>query len=86
MRAATGKQNAGGPPVRLDYGYYWWVERSTIRAPAYYFASGWGGQLVFVHPALDIVVAVTSDISEASNARGHAAALIHRQVLPAASP
>jgi len=25
VRAATSKQNAGGPPVGLDYGYFWWV-------------------------------------------------------------
>ena len=85
VRAATSKQNAGGPPVGLDYGYFWWVAPSSAPRAPYYFASGWGGQVIFVHPALDIVIAVTSDITHASHTREHAGALIHRHVLRAAS-
>ena len=61
----------GGPPVRLPYGLFWWVpSRST------YFASGYGGQFIWVHAPLGLVVAVTSTVSPQSQQRGHALQLI----------
>ena len=41
-----------------------------------FMASGWGGQLVWVHPGLDLVVAVNSTPSPASQERGHAMRLL----------
>ena len=46
-------------------------------------ASGYGGQWIYVEPALQAVVAVTSRRTPESAARGQALALIRRQVLPA---
>jgi CubicO group peptidase (beta-lactamase class C family) len=43
------------------YGYNWWLGRSTCRdGPADYFrAAGWGGQEIFVYPALEMVIVFT---------------------------
>jgi CubicO group peptidase (beta-lactamase class C family) len=43
-----------------DYGYMWWVPK-PLRAPGPYFAAGYGGQLVFIVPLLDAVIAIQSD-------------------------
>lgn len=44
------------------YGYQWWTGATTTArgTRSYYFASGNGGQRVFVVPTLDLVVVVTS--------------------------
>src|SRR5690606_17351708 len=57
----------GGDPVRLPYGLFWWVPSGST-----YFASGYGGQLVWVHAPMNLVVAVTSEVSRESPRRGHA--------------
>lgn len=86
VRAATERQNAGGPPVNLDYGYMWWVARGRAPATARhtFFASGYGGQLIWVHPALDLVVATASEVSPASQARGQASQLVRGPLFAAA--
>lgn len=82
VAAATRAHNGGGPPVSLPYGYLWWV---TATAPqSAFLASGYGGQLVWVHPALDLVVAVTSTVSAGSQQRGHAVRLIRGGLVDAA--
>jgi CubicO group peptidase (beta-lactamase class C family) len=83
-RSAVTLQNPGGQPVGLAYGYLWWVvptpeERRT------FLASGWGGQFIWVHPPLDMVIATTSAVSAQSNQRGQALTLIRNELFGAAS-
>ena len=84
VAAATRVQNAGGPPVGMPYGYMWWV--LPTEAPRRTFmASGYGGQLAWVHPPLDLVVAMTSTVSPASQQRGHAVQLLRNELFAAAA-
>ena len=65
------------------YGYGWWI-RETPTHPVYY-AWGYGGQFIFVVPALQLVVVATSD-AEAARTGGHVEAvrrLMTDQVMPA---
>jgi CubicO group peptidase (beta-lactamase class C family) len=86
VRAATQRQNAGGPPANIDYGYMWWVVpgQGAATTRRIFMASGYGGQLSWVHPGLELVVAITSDTSAASNARGQAVQLVRGPVFAAA--
>lgn len=86
VRAATRRQNAGGYPLGQAYGYLWWVadgarDRRAARAAA--MANGYGGQWIYVDPALDLVVAVTSRRTPESAARGQGLSLIQRDIVPA---
>jgi CubicO group peptidase (beta-lactamase class C family) len=58
VRASTspGVSRPRGP---VDYGWHWWVTRDDDERS--FFARGYGGQLVHVNPALDLVTVVTSD-------------------------
>jgi CubicO group peptidase (beta-lactamase class C family) len=80
VAAATSRQNAGGPPVGLSYGYFWWMTPSG----ATFLASGYGGQFVWVHPALELVVATTSAVNPDSQRRGQALKLILEPLFAAA--
>jgi CubicO group peptidase (beta-lactamase class C family) len=82
VSAATVRQNAGGAPVGLPYGYLWWVAPSQAPRPAF-VASGFGGQFIWVDPALDLVIAASSDTSAASAERSQALDLIRRHIVPA---
>jgi CubicO group peptidase (beta-lactamase class C family) len=42
-----------------EYGYLWWIK--NIRGYPSYFASGRGGQLIFIIPDLDMVIVTTAD-------------------------
>lgn len=80
---ATRRQSEGGLPLRLPYGYMWWVVRSDAARPPF-IASGIGGQYVWVRPSLDLVIATTSTVSRESLQRLQAEKLIIRRLLPAA--
>ncbi len=80
---STRVQNPGGPPVSMPYGYLWWILPSAEPRPTF-FASGWGGQLIWVSPALKTVIAITSPATPASQGRGHATRLLRQKLLPAA--
>ncbi|MDM0109217.1 serine hydrolase [Variovorax sp. J22R24] len=71
--------SAGGPPVGLPYGLFWWTASSAT-----YFASGYGGQLIWVHLPLGLVVAVTSTVSSDSAQRGQALKLVRGTIFQAA--
>lgn len=69
---ATSARSAGGAPVQMPYGLSWWVTPSGKS----YFASGYAGQMIWVHPPLGMVVAVTSTVLPASQQRNQALQLI----------
>ena len=83
-RASVTAQNAGGPPVNLPYGYLWWVVPSDGDTRTF-FASGYGGQLIWVHVPLNLVIATTADVSAGSQARGQALALVRTPLFRAAA-
>lgn len=83
VAAATQQQNAGGPPVSLPYGYLWWVVPSPT-PPATFFASGLGGQFIWVHPPSRLVIATTAKATLDSNRRGQALQLIRGPLFAAA--
>ena len=57
-------------PLRdREYGYAWWVYE--IRGYETCFAWGYGGQYIFVMPALDLVVVTTSSPDVSEERRGH---------------
>jgi CubicO group peptidase (beta-lactamase class C family) len=47
-------------PGRSGYGYQWWHLPSEAGAPDVVYASGWGGQVIFVVPDLDLIVVSTA--------------------------
>jgi CubicO group peptidase (beta-lactamase class C family) len=51
------------------YGYGWWVHE--IRSYEACFAWGYGGQYIFVLPALDLVMVTTSSPDVSDERRGH---------------
>jgi CubicO group peptidase (beta-lactamase class C family) len=74
---ATQAHNRAGPPVSAaDYGYLWWITRPSGE-PAAYFAAGSGGQLIYVVPTLDLVVAVAGSASGAGGRQ-----LINQAIIP----
>jgi CubicO group peptidase (beta-lactamase class C family) len=79
---ASARQNDGGPPVGLPYGYLWWVAPSDVARPPF-VASGFGGQFIWVDPALELVIAASSDVSPASTQRNQALDLIRQRIVPA---
>ncbi|GAA4343631.1 serine hydrolase [Variovorax defluvii] len=72
-------QSAGGPPVGLPYGLFWWAASDKT-----YFASGYAGQLVWVHAPMGLVVAVTSTVSPEGQQRGQALGLARGHIFRAA--
>ena len=84
LRAATTRQNTGGPPVDAGYGYLWWVAPTRrAGAPPTLMASGYGGQWIWIDPALHLVVAATSRRTPDSMARNQAATVIRARIVPA---
>ena len=61
--------SAEDAPSRLGYGYQWWTYRARNRVFDQYFASGNGGQKIFVFPRLALVAVFTG--SSYNDPAGH---------------
>ncbi|MBS0430529.1 MAG: serine hydrolase [Proteobacteria bacterium] len=72
---ATAPQNGGGRPGGLPYGLGWWIPPAGPQRRTF-FALGFGGQYIWVHPPMDLVIAATSTVSGESAAGGAALNLI----------
>jgi CubicO group peptidase (beta-lactamase class C family) len=81
-KASAQPQSKGGPPGAMPYGYMWW-----ILPPAgddhTFMASGYAGQVIWVEEPKGIVMAITSTVSEQSQARGQFLQLIRAKLIPA---
>jgi CubicO group peptidase (beta-lactamase class C family) len=77
-QASTIAQNKGGAPVDLPYGQLWWAV-----SPATFMASGYAGQMIWVHRPTQAVVAITSTVSPDSQQRGHAVQLVRSALFAA---
>jgi CubicO group peptidase (beta-lactamase class C family) len=78
VRAST-SSSVSTPDGSADYGWQWWVPRQNDDGS--FFARGYGGQVIYVDPALDLVTVVTSDPQAP---RGDVSELVEAAVLPAA--
>jgi CubicO group peptidase (beta-lactamase class C family) len=56
--------------LEIGYAYQWWIGETTVNKQTIevLFASGHGGQKIFIIPKLDLVVAFTSEVF---NSKGH---------------
>ena len=61
VTATTSPQSSGGYPERLKYGYLWWIA-TDYRGNRAFFASGAGGQYVYVQPADNLVTVITTTL------------------------
>lgn len=53
------QRNAGGPYTNIPYGYQWYVHRTPDQQHRAVMAIGYGGQLLYLVPALRLAVAIT---------------------------
>lgn len=60
---STRQQSAGGKPLGVPYGYLWWITQHVGHDT--FFASGFGGKLIYVIPDLDIVVVTIASAEKA---------------------
>ena len=73
------KRNEGGPPSRTPFGYHWYVLKTPDRKHDAFGAFGYGGQLIYGVPALDLVIAV----SQRPDERAASNAFVRELILPA---
>jgi len=59
LEEALSKKVFGEFPEINDYGYHWWV--TQLNGTKLNYASGFGGQYLFVVPELEIVIAIISE-------------------------
>jgi CubicO group peptidase (beta-lactamase class C family) len=77
---------ARSPRSEQLYGYGWWIRELAGHQVSY--AWGYGGQYIFVVPALDLVVVTTSSTTAGEERRSHRVTvmdLVERFVIPAAA-
>jgi len=68
-----------------DYGYYWWRETFPIdnRWIETYFASGNGGNKIYVFPTEDLVVVITASAYDQSYGHPQVRMMMNKYILPA---
>lgn len=64
---ATQKQTVGGFPEENPYGYFWWITR--LNKHNFFYASGIGGQYLFVSYELNIIMVITSEVGRGKGAQ-----------------
>jgi CubicO group peptidase (beta-lactamase class C family) len=84
IAAATSPQIAG--QQLYFYGYQFWLGRSFVRGQEIDWIAGWGygGQRLFIVPALDLVVLVHAGLYNSSTQSVPPLMVLNRYVLPAA--
>ena len=73
---------SGGVPSPMGYGYLWWTATTRDGQFAAYLAIGFGGQYIYVVPALQLVVVATMQSSSRAMA-ARTAAVIRDFAVPA---
>jgi CubicO group peptidase (beta-lactamase class C family) len=58
VQASIRTHNSGGGPESDGYGLLWWI--TTLGGHTAFYAAGIGGQFIFVVPAFDLVVVISS--------------------------
>lgn len=81
---ASWTKRTRSPFSRHDYGYGWFLTKASGYQLAY--ARGYGGQMVYVLPELDLAVIVTSDPTRPARSAGYAGdlySLLSNTIVPA---
>jgi CubicO group peptidase (beta-lactamase class C family) len=85
VQESTRQHSEGGWPVNLPYGLLWWLHKHNGYEA--FFASGFGSKLIYVIPALDLVIVTVASTKKAQQDRGQEQAilnLIPQFIVPAA--
>ena len=77
VAAARSAATGGGPPEGTPYGFLWWARDDA------FFAGGFGGQYLYVVPALELVAVTTGDAAVVTPTSASARRLIEDVVVPA---
>ncbi len=83
--AQSWKPKTRSPFSGHDYGYGWFLARAGNHKLAY--ARGYGGQMIYVVPDLEVTVAITSDPNRPARSHGYAGQLhdlLAHTIIPAA--
>ena len=67
------------------YGYQWWMTQFTAVDQTYqsFYANGFGGQFIFVFPALELVVVMTGDAYQDGTEEGRSIrSILENEILP----
>lgn len=76
-------------PAAPSYGYYFWLDRSRVQQQEVDWAVGfgWGGQRLYIAPALDLVVVVNTGLYKRDDLMGAVPrTILNQYVLKAIEP
>lgn len=79
VAASVSPQIPTDPKDNLKYGYQWWISAGDVPA---FSARGYGGQLIYVVPSLDLIVVFTAGLMDSD---AHTFPLLYDHILPAIS-